>query len=135
MAEPAEVVRSINDSFNTSGVDAASELFAADVVFDPSGVLPEAEAFEGIDATTQVVHAWIATFEEFRIEAEEIVPSGPDRVLAVVRDGGRLAGSAAPIDNQFFHVWTISGGKVRRWETFASRPAAQQRASAPADEP
>jgi hypothetical protein len=43
-----------------------------------------------------------------------VIHSDQERVVTAIRDGGLIKGTDAEIWNRFFHVWTLSGGKLVR---------------------
>ncbi len=64
------------------------------------------------------------TFDDFRIEIEEVVYADEKQVITRIRDGGRLKGSDSEVWQRFFHVWTLVGGKVARLSIHTDRSRA-----------
>jgi len=62
----------------------------------------------------------VRTFEEWHIEARELIDVGPDQAIAIVRDRARAKGSKAEIDNEFAHLWTLRDGLIIRFDAFRS---------------
>ncbi|MDQ4040284.1 MAG: nuclear transport factor 2 family protein [Actinomycetota bacterium] len=100
------------------------ELHAPEIAFDVTDVMPDAEVLRGREAVGAALRAYADTFEDFQIELEEIVAADEDHVVTAVRDGGRIKGSDAVIENRFFHAWTIREGKIVRWSSHLSQAAA-----------
>jgi ketosteroid isomerase-like protein len=86
----------------------------------------------GVDAARRATSEWIGTFEEWEIEAREVVEVGPNQVIAIVRDRGRPKGSEAVIHNEFAHLWTFRDGLAIRFEAFTDRADALE-AAGPAE--
>jgi ketosteroid isomerase-like protein len=82
----------------------------------------------GADAWRRAIAEWAGTFEEWRIEAREVIDVGPSQLIAIVRDRARAKGSGAEIDNEFAHLWTIREGLVIRFEAFTTKADALQAA-------
>ncbi len=120
--ENVEIVRRAYEDFNRTG-QLDRELLDPDCEFDPSGVLPDVGVLKGADALRDLLRQWSEAYEDFRIEAERVIDAGNDRVVAFVRDGGRLKGGEE-ISNQFTHVWNLRSGKAVRWSTYTDRAEA-----------
>ena len=75
----------------------------------------------GLDGLQQATAQWTSTFEEWHIEARELIEVGPDQVIAIVRDRARAKGSNAEIDNEFAHLWTLRDGLIIRFDAFTER--------------
>jgi ketosteroid isomerase-like protein len=82
----------------------------------------------GFDRLRQATAEWTGTFEEWHIEARELIEVGPDQVIAIVRDRARPKGSNAEIDNEFAHLWTLRDGLIIRFEAFTDRAEALEAA-------
>jgi ketosteroid isomerase-like protein len=63
---------------------------------------------------------WIAPWESYRVEVEDVIDCG-DRVLVLVYDYGRRAESAEEIKSHNAAVWTLRDGKVISAEFYADR--------------
>jgi ketosteroid isomerase-like protein len=100
------------------------EVWAAEIEFDATGVMPDLEVLHGRDAAGAALRAYAQTFDDFRIKVEEIAATDEEHVVTTVTDGGRMKGSGALIENRFHHVWTIRNGKVVRWSSHLSKEQA-----------
>jgi ketosteroid isomerase-like protein len=67
-------------------------------------------------------HYW-GTWDDYEIDAEEILEVGPSVVVAV-HERGRGRGSGAPFEQRWAQVWTFQRGKIVRWELFHDRTQA-----------
>jgi ketosteroid isomerase-like protein len=127
--ENVELVRRSYQVLNHEGVQAALELHAHPAVeFDYSGVFPDGGAGRGRDAFVEAVSSYIGSFEQYRCEPTELIEVDPDRILAMVRDGGRMKGSDKEIYNDFVHLWTIRDGVVVEWSGFSDKADALEAA-------
>lgn len=63
---------------------------------------------------------WLAPWESYRTEIEQLIDAGDD-VLVLVRDFGRRAGMQGEVEMSAGAVWTVRDGKVARAEFFPER--------------
>ena len=82
----------------------------------------------GIDAARQATSEWTGTFEDWEIQAREVIDVSPTLVIAIVRDRGRPKGSATEVQNEFAHLWTFQDGLAFRFEAFTERDQALEAA-------
>jgi uncharacterized protein len=113
-----ELVRGVYDAFARGEVD---EVFAAmepDIEWDESEGMPYGGTYRGREAILENVFGPIlADVEGFTAEPDEILELDDTRVIARGRHGGRGAGG--PVDARFIHIWTVTDGKVTRYEQLA----------------
>jgi ketosteroid isomerase-like protein len=64
------------------------------------------------------------TFDEWRIEVEQLIEGRRERVIAFVHDGGRIKGSTREILQPVFHVYEFRAGKVVSLQIFLDRAEA-----------
>jgi ketosteroid isomerase-like protein len=103
-----------------------------DVVAIQAATDPEAELtsrFAAIDGKIYRGHAGIsdyladmeAVWEDFRLEIEEFIPAGEEKLVVVARMKGTARGSGVPIDQGTFGAYEFRNGKALRVEWFANR--------------
>jgi ketosteroid isomerase-like protein len=90
------------------------ELLASDYEVDAGELSPERGWPRGYEAAEEAMSEYWQTFDDFHVDLEEVIHADEERVVTAVRDGGRMSGSEQEVWNHFFHVWTISGGKIAR---------------------
>ena len=73
--------------------------------------------YVGRDAVVEASRHYWGTWQDYRLEAEELIDAGSSVVVAV-RERGRGKGSGAPFDQRFAQVMTLSRGRIVRWEVF-----------------
>ena len=120
--ENVEVARRGYEEFNKTGVPPL-HLFHPEAEFDATRVLPDVGIIRGAERFLALIRDYSSSFEDFRVDAEELIDAG-DHVVVVVRDGGRLKESSSEIWNRFVHVWTFRDGKVIRWASYSDKGAA-----------
>ncbi len=120
--ENVEIVRRNYDHLSKTGEPLAD---VCDEEIEFSFAWMEGRSFDGLQQATA---EWTSTFEEWHIEARELIEVGPDQVIAIVRDRARPKGSNAVIDNEFAHLWTLRDGLIIRFEAFTERAEALEAA-------
>ena len=108
-------------------------LLAEDVVWEfvGSSPLPDAPAkCVGRDAVIEASRHYWGTWDDYRLDAEELIDAGSS-VVVVVRERGRGKGSGIPFERRSAQVWTFRDGRIVRWEDFADRASALEAAGLP----
>ena len=67
-------------------------------------------------------HYW-GTWEDYSLEAEELIDAGATVVVAV-HERMRGKGSGIPFDRRWAQTWTFHRGRVIRWELFRDKAEA-----------
>jgi ketosteroid isomerase-like protein len=83
--------------------------------------------YEGRDAVIEASRHYWGTWDDYRLDAEELIDAGSSVVVAV-RERGRGKGSGAPFDQRWAQVWTFRRGRIIRWELFPTKAAALEAA-------
>jgi ketosteroid isomerase-like protein len=78
------------EAANRRDFDALISLYAPQAVWEVAGL---AESLEGWVAIRAFLEEWLAAYEEFDQEPEQVLDLGNGVVLAVIRQTARLAGS------------------------------------------
>ena len=81
----------------------------------------------GRDAVIEASRHYWGTWDDYRLDAEELIDAGSS-VVVVVRERGRGKGSGAPFDRRWAQVWTFSRGQIIRWELFPDKADALEAA-------
>lgn len=105
-------------------------LLAPDSSFTPlqdvAGV--SGRTYVGIEGLREFVRAWTQEWREWRIELEEAIDAGPDRVFAVLHQSAAGKRSGAPVSLRFWMVFTFEDGQVVDRRDYMSREAALEAA-------
>ena len=100
------------------------------VVWDMRATAPLVDLPEvvvGRDAVIEGSRRYWGTWDEYRLDAEELIDAG-ERVVLVVHEQGRGKGSGVPFERGSAQVWTFHQAKVIRWELFPGKAAALEAA-------
>jgi uncharacterized protein len=113
-----EVVRGVYDAFARGDVDAVFAAMTPEIEWDESEGMPYGGVYHGRDAiVANVFRPILADVEGFTADPDEILRLDDTRVIARGLHGG--TGAAGPVDARFVHIWTVSGGRVSRYEQLA----------------
>jgi ketosteroid isomerase-like protein len=86
--------------------------------------VPDSQVVRGKDAAIDWSRRWWGTWDEYVLEATEVVDAGKDRVVVVQRERGRGKGSGVQLERRWAVVYTLRMGKVVRFQTFTTREEA-----------
>ncbi len=85
------------------------------------------QVYVGRDAVIKAsTHYW-GTWENYQLQAEEILDAGLS-VVVILHERGRGKGSGAPFDLRHPQLWTFRAGRIIRWESFSSKADALEAA-------
>ena len=110
-------------------VEAFWALLDEDVVWDMREMpLPDRpDVMVGRDTVIEGSRHYWGTWDEYRIDAEELIDAGSS-VVVVVRERGSGRGSGIPFDRRWAQVWTFGQGRITRWGLFQDKAAALEAA-------
>jgi ketosteroid isomerase-like protein len=92
-----------------------------EIEFDYTGAIPGGVTGRGKDGFAQALGAWVDMFDDWTVEPLEFTEEGPDQVIVIVRDGGRIKSSGNEVSNEFVHLWRFDGDLVVRFAAFANK--------------
>jgi ketosteroid isomerase-like protein len=81
----------------------------------------------GTGGFTRVWEEWTSAFESFRIETEQLIPTG-EKVVSLVVISGTTKTGGVEISQPAAAVWTVRGGKLTRAEFHLDRERALREA-------
>jgi ketosteroid isomerase-like protein len=117
-----EMVRGVYDSFAKGDVPAVLGAFDPSIEWNEAENLPvfaEASPYRGPKAVAEGVFMRIPQYlNDFRVKPEKIIDAG-DTVVVLGRYVATGKTTNLPLNAQFVHVWTVSNGKVTRFQQFA----------------
>ena len=119
--ENVEVVRRALEAFERGDLDAALEWTHTDLI--STRVHPDGSVFHGRDGFRRMLAEWLEDFSEWSFENERYIDAG-DRVIVKQRQWGRGVVSDAPVEADWWMVYTVAGGKIARLDIYASEDEA-----------
>jgi ketosteroid isomerase-like protein len=111
------------EALNRGEVSVVLDLLDPDIEWHEPAPSPDAGSHRGRDSFEQFLRGWIESFDDFRIEPEQVVKRG-DRLIAVVHQSGRGRASEIQVEARIAHVWTVEDGVAIRWEAVPDPDAA-----------
>ena len=124
-----ERVRDAIDAINRGDVDGFLAQTHADFEWNVLRASPLAGTYRGQEEVRAYVQEWLDTFDDVRLDIEELVEMD-DQVLVVVRGSGWGRASGVEVENHFCQLWTLSGGVPTRMSEYATREEALAAAEA-----
>jgi ketosteroid isomerase-like protein len=85
--------------------------------------------FEGIEAIRDFFEDWLGVYEEYAMEADEIVDLGNGVSFAVLLQKGRLVGSNGEVQLRYASVGVWTNGLMRRLTNYRDIDAARATAA------
>jgi ketosteroid isomerase-like protein len=106
-------------------VDVFWSLLDEHVVWDlrDRPILDLDDVYVGRDAVIKASRHYWGTWQEYKLDAEDLIDAGSSVVLTV-NERGRGKGSGAPFDVRYAQVWAFSRGRITRWEMFPDTASA-----------
>jgi ketosteroid isomerase-like protein len=114
-----EVVKAIYERWQRG--DLAAELLDPEI--DWSTPHPDAAALHGRQEVVAFLRRYAGTFEDYRMELEELRDLGDHRVLARFSESGRGKGSGVETHLRASGEWTIRDGRAIAFRADTDRPA------------
>jgi ketosteroid isomerase-like protein len=127
-----QLTRRIFDAASRRDWDAVMDFHTPASVWDASRF--EVGVFEGPVAIRGFFEDWIAAYEEFAIELEEVVDLGNGITFVVYRQKGRLFGSSGSLGGREALVYEWAGGMIVSVTAYPDIDAARAAAERLAEE-
>jgi ketosteroid isomerase-like protein len=116
--EDVEVVRAIYEHWRRG--DPARELLDPEIEW--STPHPDASGLHGREEVLVFLRRYAGTFEDYRMELDELRDLGDHRVLARFSESGRGKGSGAETQLSATGIWTVRDGRAIRFRAGIDRP-------------
>lgn len=117
-----EIINHFLGAWNQGDVDAVLEHITEDGEWHPVVVI-EREVFRGHDGFRRFIEGWMATWESWNLEVEELREYG-DQLLAFTRVRAKGRGSGVELDQPMAHLFAFRGDLLRRGDSFFDRDEA-----------
>ncbi|MDQ4041312.1 MAG: nuclear transport factor 2 family protein [Actinomycetota bacterium] len=131
--EHVEAVRRAYEIFACGDREAAMEVLDPDVVWYPAvDLLTEQSIYHGPEAVCRLVFEEIpSVLEGFETELLEIHDLADDKVLAIGRFQGRVAGNGTQVKQTFGQLFHVRDGRAVRMQSYPTRREAFEAAGLP----
>jgi ketosteroid isomerase-like protein len=117
-----EMVRSSYDGYRRGDLEAMLRHTDPEIVVYRDE--PDGATFHGHEGLMQAIAEWVEDFDEFEFIVEDVTRANDRQVIAQVHQRAVGAGSGVEIEGDFWFVHSFEGGKVVRFDMFASRDQA-----------
>jgi ketosteroid isomerase-like protein len=122
-----EIVRRMYAAFHSGNVEQALGHFDPDVLVDASKARPDVAVGKGREHVNAVVTSWMAAWEEWGEEIEEMRDFG-SRVLVVSVQRGRGKGTGAEVEARYGLLYELRGDKIISMRMFGEPAEAREAA-------
>jgi ketosteroid isomerase-like protein len=117
-----ELVRSMLETLNESGVEAAMDQIHPDFEgITPPELSPEPDTYRGHEGIRRYFAGFEGVMDEVRWEPDELMEAPDDRVVAGIRLVTRSVATGLELELPVWQLCTLRDGKVLRIEGFAKR--------------
>jgi len=110
-----ELLRELYREWEAGNLRAGSELLSDELVTVWPEGFPHAGTYHGPRQHRRAMREWLSAWTEFKLVAEDFIRVG-ETIVVPFRVRARGAGSGVEVDRRWAHAWTISAGKVVRFE-------------------
>ena len=110
--ENVAVVRQMYDAFHSGDAEGAIDHFTLDVAVDARDH-PDAQAGRGHEALVRIIGSWVAAFDEWSEEIEEMRDLG-DHILVAAKQRGRGKGTGIETELRYALLYEVEDGKISR---------------------
>jgi ketosteroid isomerase-like protein len=123
--ENVELVRHILSEFGET-LQPVSDLTSPDFIWNTGSwtAWTGPSEYRGIDGFMRFFGEWIAAYDDWTQEVEEIVDAGGSQVVGITRQRGRPRNSSSWVDLQAAFVYTIEDGVLVRVDVYGTRAEA-----------
>jgi ketosteroid isomerase-like protein len=116
--ENVGIVRRQFELWSEGNLDAWAELWDREIVVTPPTGWPEGEEIQGIDAWRRQAERLRDSWNEARVEIDDIRPVRDDRVLAQIRYVTRGRDPGMSFDTSMAAAFVLREGKITRGQYF-----------------
>jgi len=120
-----EIVCEALARFSAGDFDRTLELIGEDAVWQPSGqFVGSGDEYVGHAGIRRFWDAFTEPWDEITLKPTEAVALDSERVLTHTHFHGIGRASGIPTEMNILQLWTVRGGKLRRFQSFATRQEA-----------
>ena len=123
--ENVELMRRILSEFGET-LQPVSDLTSPDLIWNTGSwtLWTGPSEYRGTDGFMQFFREWIAAYDDWQQDVEEIVDAGDNQVVGITRQRGRLHDSDSWVDLEAGFVYTLDHGLLVRADVYGSRAEA-----------
>ena len=116
--ENVEILRRADEAFQRG--DLSTALADVDESVEASRIAPapDVKAYHGRQGMTQMLLDWVEGFDEWAMTAEEYIDANTDQVIVRIHQTATGSQSGAPVEEDFWFLYTFRDRKVVRLEMY-----------------
>ena len=126
--ENVEIVRRMIAAFVEDDYERLLELFDPQIEYDVSRTSPESRVAHGHEELAEVIEQCLATWDDHRLELVELIDAGDERVVALMREYGKMKGSDTWVEHRVGVLFTLRDGRITRYEEYQDKAGALEAA-------
>ncbi len=113
-----KLVHMAADAVNRRDLVTLDAIFSEQGEFHSTFAASEGRVFRGREGVRDYFATLGEVFDDMRIEIEEIVDAGEDRLVVVVRVAGRGKGSGANVEQRNGQIWRFADRRIIRIDSY-----------------
>ena len=134
--ENVEIVSEALARFSAGDFEGTLELIGEDALWEPSGqFVGSGGDYLGHRGIRRFWDVFTEPWEEITLNPIEAVALDTERVMTHTHFRGIGRASGIPTDMNVVQLWTVKGGKIRRFQSFATRREALEAAGLSEQDP
>jgi ketosteroid isomerase-like protein len=110
-------VRRMWEAFLTNDSETALGSFDPDVEWDGTN-LPDGKISRGVEAVSEHVSSWAATWESWEVELEDVVDAGNGQVIAFIRERG-INRAGLEVNERHSELYRVREGRITSRKGFS----------------
>ena len=123
--ENVDLIRAISDVWSRGDLAATLQLIAPTARWEPSGkFIGSGQTYHGHAGVQEFWDVFREPWTSISLEPVEFTALDETRMLTRTRFRGTGRASGIDTETELFVIWTIEGGKVSRYQSFADRDQA-----------
>jgi ketosteroid isomerase-like protein len=127
--ENVEIVCEALARFSAGDFERTLELIGEDALWEPSGqFVGSGDEYLGHQGIRRFWDAFTEPWKDIELKPAEVAALDTERVLTDTHFRGVGRASGIPTDMNVVQLWTVRGGKIRRFQSFATRREALEAA-------
>jgi ketosteroid isomerase-like protein len=130
-AENVAVVRGCFEAYERGDIEAMVGFADPELITYRAPPNPDAGTYQGPEGFIEALLDWTAGFDEFQASLEEVIDANEEQVIGRIHQRAVGSESRAPIEADFWFLYTIRGGKIVRLDMFIRRSHAFEAAGPP----
>ena len=111
MSDRVAQVRGVYEAVSRGDLEALATTIGPSFEWHPNRGELDSQVRRDSDAVVERIRDFVASFDEFRTDVEEVRELS-DQVAVAVRHSGMLAGTHERVVRREAHLWTFSGARV-----------------------